>query len=116
MRTTTIHRCRIVSPTRQPLLACLLALSATPLPALAQRSAEQVWVDTCAYCHTTQIGPELRGRQLPTAMIQTFARYGVRQMPAFRESEISDAELATLAEWLNHQPSPTNEEKPHAAP
>ena len=99
-----------------PTTACLLALTTIALPVHAERSAQQVWADTCSYCHSNGIGPELRGRQLPPAMVQAFARYGVRQMPAFRESEISDAELATLATWLNQQPAPVQKEKPHAAP
>ncbi|KQK61075.1 hypothetical protein AOX61_10345 [Pseudomonas aeruginosa] len=98
------------------LLPGVLVLAAMALPAHAQRNAEHVWKDTCAYCHETRIGPELRGRQLPAEMIQAFARYGVRQMPAFRESEISDPELLELGQWLSRQPAPKNEEKNHAAP
>lgn len=94
----------------------LLTLAVAALPAHAERSAQQVWADTCTYCHANGIGPELRGRQLPPAMIQAFARFGVRQMPAFRESEISDSELTTLANWLSQQPAPTAEEKTHATP
>ncbi|WPN49686.1 MULTISPECIES: c-type cytochrome [unclassified Pseudomonas] len=94
----------------------LLTLATATLPAHAERSAQQVWADTCTYCHSNGIGPELRGRQLPPAMIQAFARFGVRQMPAFRDSEISDSELATLANWISQQPATTAEEKPHVAP
>ncbi|MBA1200396.1 cytochrome c [Pseudomonas capeferrum] len=114
--TAVIRVCRTASRPRPLLLPCLLTLAVIALPAQAQRSAEEVWSDTCTYCHTTGIGPELRGRQLPPAMIQAFARYGVRQMPAFSESEISDAELATLANWISQHPTQANEEKPHAAP
>ncbi|MCY1274614.1 4-cresol dehydrogenase [hydroxylating] cytochrome c subunit [compost metagenome] len=98
------------------LLPALLALGAAASTAQAERKAQQVWADTCAYCHVSGIGPALLGRQLPPAMIQVLARYGSRQMPAFRDSEISDAELTALADWISQQPDLPKEEKSHAAP
>ncbi|MGE6191091.1 c-type cytochrome [Pseudomonas aeruginosa] len=97
------------------LLPTLLALGTVAPTAQAERKAQQVWADTCAYCHLNGIGPALLGRQLPPAMVQALARYGSRQMPAFRNSEISDAELTALADWISQQPAPTKEQ-PHEAP
>ncbi|MDT4886522.1 4-cresol dehydrogenase [hydroxylating] cytochrome c subunit [compost metagenome] len=97
------------------LLPTLLALGTVAPTAQAERKAQQVWADTCAYCHLNGIGPALLGRQLPPAMVQALARYGSRQMPAFRDSEISNAELTALADWISQQPAPT-EEQPHEAP
>jgi len=63
-------------------------------PAQATRSGEQVFADTCAFCHGhfiapgLSVGPELRGRNLPAALTKTFVRNGVGAMPAFRPTEI----------------------------
>ncbi len=97
------------------LLPALLALAIVAPAAQAERKAQQVWADTCAYCHVNGIGPALLGRHLPQATVQALARYGSRQMPAFRNSEISDAELAALADWISQQPAPTEEQR-HEAP
>jgi mono/diheme cytochrome c family protein len=68
-----------------------------PLP---QRSPEKVYASTCGYCHGTNIGPIIRGRGLPAGTIQAMVRSGMNAMPAFRPSEISPAELAALAQWI----------------
>ncbi len=64
-----------------------------------------VWRASCGYCHDHGIGPVLFGRALPAAAIAAVARNGARGMPAFHASEISPAELAALAEWVNAQPA-----------
>jgi len=51
----------------------------------------------CGYCHDTQIGPSLRGRELDPETVKYFARRGSRAMPAFRRTDISDAELDAIA-------------------
>jgi mono/diheme cytochrome c family protein len=68
-----------------------------PLP---RRTAEQVYASTCAYCHGANIGPVIRGRALPAAMVEMTVRQGRNAMPAFRPSEISPAELNDLAQWI----------------
>lgn len=76
----------------------------------ATRSAEQVWADTCHFCHDNGIGPALLGRQLPVELNKIFVRNGLRQMPAFRVSEIDDGELDALAKWINQQPAPKSKQ------
>jgi len=90
-------------------LFCGLCLAQT-------RSGKQVWMETCGYCHGNGIGPELRGRALPFATIQAWTRRGLRQMPAFADSAISDAELVALGEWMAAQPAPEQKEGSHATP
>lgn len=68
-----------------------------PLP---QRSPEKVYSSTCGYCHGTNIGPIIRGRSLPAVAVSAMVRSGMNAMPAFRPSEISPAELAALAQWI----------------
>ncbi len=55
----------------------------------------------CGYCHDTQIGPSLRGRELDPETVKYFARHGSRAMPAFRSAEISDAELDAIAKLVS---------------
>ncbi|MCF7981921.1 MAG: cytochrome c [Pseudomonadales bacterium] len=65
-----------------------------------ERSGERVYQAVCQYCHETGIGPKLTGRQLPSAYIQHVARNGLRAMPAFRITEISHQELASVAKLI----------------
>jgi mono/diheme cytochrome c family protein len=68
---------------------------------------EQIWRSSCGYCHGGAAGaPELRGLGLPPSVIEQFARQGAPGMPPFHESEISDADLKRLAEWISAQPKP----------
>lgn len=66
----------------------------------ANASPEQVYRRTCGYCHGANVGPILLGRKLPAASVAQIARHGLNAMPAFRPSEISDAELMRLAKWI----------------
>ena len=65
------------------------------------RSGKEVYDDVCGHCHETGVGPMIRGRQLPAAVVTVFARNGSRAMPAFRASEIDDAALAQLADFVS---------------
>jgi len=97
--------------------ALLIALYLSWGLCLAQtRSGEQVWMETCGYCHGKGIGPELRGRALPLETIRVWTRYGLRQMPAFTETAISDVELEALGEWMAVQPVPGQQDDSNAAP
>jgi len=96
-------------------LLITLCLSSELCPAQV-RSANQVWEDSCGYCHDNGIGPELRGRRLAFETIRAWTRYGLRQMPAFAESAISDTELAALGEWIATQPAPVRKENADATP
>lgn len=61
----------------------------------------EVYTKVCAYCHDQGVAPVLRGRQLPVPLVNLFVRNGNRSMPAFRSSEIDDATLAILADYIS---------------
>lgn len=65
------------------------------------RPPEAIYAKTCGYCHGARVGPIIRGRKFPVEVITTYVRSGPRAMPAFRPTEISNAELAALAKWIN---------------
>jgi len=68
---------------------------------------EHFWRSSCGYCHGGAAGaPELRGKGLRPEVIAIFARQGAPGMPPFHASEISDAELKQLTEWISAQPKP----------
>ena len=68
--------------------------------AAAPRPPEQVYSQTCGYCHGANVGPIIRGRSLPAAQVSAIVRSGRNAMPAFRPTEISPAELDALAKWI----------------
>lgn len=105
------------------LLGCAVAASS----AVAQESAEratqagslsgaQVYARWCADCHSTPTGPgsmalerRLQGRvpavldqrtDLNPAYVAAVVRRGISFMPSFRKTEISDAELARMVDYL----------------
>lgn len=71
--------------------------SAIELP----RKAEAIYARTCGYCHGHNVGPVIRGRGLPADAIVYMVRHGQGAMPAFRPTEISDAELKALSAWIS---------------
>lgn len=79
----------------------ILALAAAAPPPAPPRPPEVIYARTCGYCHGARVAPVIRGRKLPVDMITTYVRSGPRAMPAFRPTEISNAELAALAKWIN---------------
>lgn len=83
-----------------PLLLAAAALmgAAPPIPA---RAPEVIYARTCAYCHAAGVAPSIRGRGLPVEGVITYVRSGPRGMPAFRPTEITNAELAALAKWIS---------------
>lgn len=64
------------------------------------RAPEQIYAETCGYCHGRNVGPVIRGRALPAAVVRSFVRMGPNAMPAFRPTEITDEELEALALWI----------------
>lgn len=87
--------------------ACAALAAGAPAGARAQgdasaapRAPAAVYAQTCGYCHGANVGPVILGRALPAPMIMATARSGRGAMPAFRPTEISDAELAALAAWV----------------
>jgi len=67
----------------------------------AARPPEKIYAVTCGYCHGTNVGPIILGRHLPPASILFMTRNGRNAMPAFRPTEISNAELEKLAAWIS---------------
>lgn len=63
-------------------------------------SPEQMYNSACVYCHETGVAPVLKGRKLPSEYFRIRARMGYLAMPAFKPSELSDADLKLLGEWL----------------
>ncbi len=55
---------------------------------------------TCGYCHGVNIGPVLLGKQYAADAIALMVRSGNGGMPAFRPTEITDADLKALAVWI----------------
>lgn len=69
-------------------------------------SGQDAYQKVCAHCHAsratrTSIGPVLTGRNLPPVFITTVVRMGIGAMPAFRESEIDDEVLNSLARFIS---------------
>lgn len=69
-------------------------------PAYEGRAPQDVYRVTCGYCHGHNVGPLILGRKLPSAAIQTMVRAGRGAMPAFRPTEITNAELVALSQWI----------------
>lgn len=59
----------------------------------------------CGYCHGAKVAPVILGLNIPPVAIQTIVRSGMGAMPAFRPTEISDADLKRLSEWISHSPA-----------
>ncbi len=70
------------------------------------RAPQEIYAKVCHYCHDTHVGPVLFGRALPSAYVQATVRAGKHAMPSFRPSEISNAELAKLGDWIENSPAP----------
>ena len=90
--------------------AALFALLA-PSPAYSKAAGQwhgpdEIFTQVCALCHTTGVGPELRGRRLDRSYITGVVRRGLRAMPGFPPTEFSDPELAALAEMIAHSAAP----------
>jgi mono/diheme cytochrome c family protein len=101
-------------------LAVVTSLAAAVSPALAQsqaRTGEQIFDHWCAACHSAGQGRpgtaalqykyggekpgELEKRtDLTPEVVKFFVRNGVSVMPYFRKTEITDAELDRLADYL----------------
>lgn len=90
------------------LLALLAAHAAAADSRPAPRSPEQLYREVCARCHEVRVGPPLLGRAWHPLAVEAIVRGGRAAMPAFRESEISPAELAGLAAFLQTAPAPAD--------
>lgn len=99
-----------------PILAVGMMACAAPLlagqklgEAQGLRTPEQIYAKTCGYCHGRNVGPIILGRAIPADTVKYIVRHGQNGMPAFRPSEISDAELAALADWISRADARTGE-------
>ncbi len=104
-----------VASTRHGLamLAAGLAMLTASASSLAQaRTPEKVYASACIYCHGHQVAPGvlvapvLLGRRLAPALVTNYVRHGPGRMPAFPPTEVSDAELTQLAQWIQASPAP----------
>jgi mono/diheme cytochrome c family protein len=75
------------------------------------RTGPQVYKQVCAQCHETGVGPVIMGRGLNLPVVKFFVRNGNGAMPAWRVTEISDPELAQVANWLEKSPAPAADPK-----
>ena len=64
----------------------------------------------CAKCHEAGVGPNLKGRGLPPEYFAAIARNGFNAMPAFRVTDIDDATLQSLGEYLSQTKLPFTED------
>ena len=99
-----------MAKTLSPLL--LLGFSSTsPAQSAGQWTGPgELYGKVCHYCHDTQVGVPLFGRQLEPAYIKETVRQGKTAMPAFKPSEFTDAELDALIDFILHsQGSPVGE-------
>jgi mono/diheme cytochrome c family protein len=69
--------------------------------AFTWKDGTEVYAKVCGHCHETKVGPVIRGRDLPAAYIRSIVRNGLRAMPSFRSSEIDDASLEKVAEYIS---------------
>jgi mono/diheme cytochrome c family protein len=74
-----------------------------------ERTPDVTYTKVCGYCHGKNVGPIILGRKLDTDMIKAVARHGRNGMPAFRPTEVTNAELDALAIWISKSPVPTEE-------
>ena len=65
------------------------------------RAPEYLYARTCGYCHGHNVGPIIRGKGHDPEAVAYIVRNGNNAMPAFRPTEITDAELAALGRWLS---------------
>lgn len=62
------------------------------------RSGREAYEKVCARCHETGVAAPIKGRVSPAT--RAIVRSGFRQMPPFRVTEIDDATLDQLLEYL----------------
>lgn len=77
------------------------AALADPPPSATPREPAKVYASICGYCHGANVGPIILGRALAPELVMTLVRNGKNAMPAFRPTEISDAELSAVAAWVS---------------
>lgn len=81
------------------MLLCCAAFSASADGSGKWKDGKEAYDKVCAYCHETGVGPEIRSRNAPKEWT-SIVRNGDRAMPPFRRSEIDDATLIKLMEYI----------------
>lgn len=76
-----------------------IALSASADGSGKWKDGKEAYDSVCAYCHETGVGPVIRSQGAPKEW-RDIVRKGLRAMPPFRTSEIDDATLAQLMEYI----------------
>ncbi len=80
----------------------------------SSRSGEEIYNDKCVYCHSRRgWGTRVLSRRvpegqaelteralLPAAFTAAVVRQGIGSMPAFTPTDLSDEEIAVVAQWL----------------
>lgn len=88
-------------------IAVLLGAARSPAQSAGEwRGPQHLWDALCAYCHGAGVSLQLLGMQLPAPLIAEVTRRGLKAMPPFAPTQISDAELAALAEWVSRSEPP----------
>lgn len=64
------------------------------------KDGKEVYDKTCGYCHDKGIGPTIKGLGIAAADIKKTVRSGKKAMPSFRATEIDDAALAKVADYI----------------
>jgi mono/diheme cytochrome c family protein len=107
---------QVFFPVRSAVLALMLALVCVARDAgAAQMSGAELFAHYCSYCHGTGDGPGsaqlaktrgtdkallLRRTDLAPDYIQYVVRHGLKAMPPFVPSDLTDARLKVLAAYL----------------
>lgn len=94
--------------TKLTLAALLLGLTFAASAADSQKigPGQRFYEKTCAKCHEAGVGPVIKGRGFPPATYMIIARNGMNAMPAFRVTDIDDATLEDLANYLSKTEAP----------
>jgi 4-cresol dehydrogenase (hydroxylating) cytochrome subunit len=64
------------------------------------QSGQEAYSKVCGFCHERGIGPVIKGTGKSPDLIRMVVRSGNRAMPAFRQSEIDDATLSKIADYI----------------
>lgn len=73
---------------------------------LSKVDGPTAYQNTCFYCHDAgQVGPEIKGRNLPEEYIIVVARNGLKAMPAFPYSHIDEESMALIAKYISESPA-----------
>jgi mono/diheme cytochrome c family protein len=93
-------------------LLVLVSSTAAAQSAGQWQGPAHLWRALCSYCHGAGVAQQLLGAKLPAAVIVEFTRKGLQQMPGFAPTQINDAELAALAEWISKSEPPPPAKEP----